>query len=213
MSDTEPEGLSYAIGPRMTYSPASRCPDFREHLQKRVAEGTLPPAHFDAYKRTLDSFHGILEQRLCPEGLGFQNVWGIDGQAASSQDERRVTERTTAWWIRSAHPFSHGADDHNFHRAAVAYLLDAGMGFIPLTHTGRFLDVAEAASSLDVNVRFRGPAFSVTQWILIELHSEAAGHGRTLQVGRVWTEEGDLIAIASQTCILRFKDRKTTIKL
>ncbi|KAF4549495.1 Hypothetical protein D9617_21g097160 [Elsinoe fawcettii] len=209
----EPESMTYYVSPRIPYTPADACPDYRDHLQARLAEGSLTKQHLAIYYTMFGAFAPIMEQRFCPEGVGYQNLWGVDRKAKTTQDDRHITAKTTAWWVRSRHRFEGHPDGDAMHKAALCFVMDAGTSFIPLTHSGRFFDSTTACSSLDVSVRFRSSRFRLDEWMLLELYTEAGGEGRTMPVMKAWTETGELVASASQNCIMRFRPDVPRVKL
>lgn len=213
ISAREPDSLIYYASPRLSYTPANQCPDYREHLAARVQQGTLKPEIYNTFLDSFSSFLPIFEQRFCPEGVGFQNLWGIDRTAKTSQDAVPMAAKSTAWWVKSKVAFTDHPDGSAMHKAALVFWLDAATSFIPLTHSHRFWDSTTACSSLDVSVRFRSSKFRADEWILIEMCTEGGGEGRTIAVGKAWNEDGELIATATQNCILRLKEGLAAARL
>lgn len=213
INDKEPESMNYCVPPKLQYTSAEACPKYREHLLDRVSKGTLSQELYDGFMVALSNFYQIIDQRYCPEGILFQNVFGIDSSARTTQDDKPITEKTSAYWVRSLESFSQHADGNAMHKAALTFLLDGSTSTIPLQHSLRSFLSTQACSSLDVSVRFRSSKFRMDQWILIELYTEAAGEGRTIPNAKAWTEQGELIATASQNCILRFGPGEPQVKL
>lgn len=64
--------------------------------------------------------------------------------------------------------------------------------------------VAVTANSLDNTIRVVERA--TTEWVLLDVHVDAAVGGFAHASARLWTEGGTLLALASQTFVLREAD-------
>ncbi|GMR39650.1 hypothetical protein PMAYCL1PPCAC_09845, partial [Pristionchus mayeri] len=60
--------------------------------------------------------------------------------------------------------------------------------------------------SLSHTIYFHGRSFNANDWMLIEMESTNAAHGRGLTRGRIWNERGELIASISQEVVMRTKN-------
>ncbi|GAB7355722.1 hypothetical protein MBLNU459_g6420t1 [Dothideomycetes sp. NU459] len=197
--------MLYSPKPRLDYSKPDQCPDYKEHLLTRVQNGTLDAKLVKAFDSMFGSFTGLQERRVCPESVAFGNLWGVDRHAITAQEGLPISDKTSAWWVRTTHPLREHSPGSAMHRAILAFAMDAGTSFIPLTHSHRFFEVVSAASSLDVSLKITCGEFRIDQWVLFEISSEAGGDGRTIAVVRAFREDGRLIAIATQNCIMRWK--------
>jgi acyl-CoA thioesterase-2 len=105
------------------------------------------------------------------------------------------------FWIRVRAPLR---DDPALHAAAFAYISDYWINFVacivhvaPLTKADRRLYVA----SLNHAIWFHCP-FRADQWLLFDCTSPRAALGRGLATARVYSRSGELVASATQECLL-----------
>jgi acyl-CoA thioesterase len=112
--------------------------------------------------------------------------------------EFRFTERedgTMLQWIRMR-------DTHQT-RLTIAYLAD----FVPsavLRAAGR----DGGGTSLDNNIRFGKPPPPDLDWILVDTEPYLAHSGYVHGGARIWSPDGQLLAVASQTAVARIFDRE-----
>jgi acyl-CoA thioesterase-2 len=105
------------------------------------------------------------------------------------------------FWIRVRRPLR---DDPALQAAAFAYISDYWINFVaciahvrPLADAGRKLYVA----SLNHAIWYHCP-FRADQWLLFDSSSPRATLGRGLSVARVYLRSGELVASATQECLL-----------
>jgi acyl-CoA thioesterase-2 len=60
-------------------------------------------------------------------------------------------------------------------------------------------------ASLDHTIWFHRPA-EANQWFLYDQHSPSASRGRGLAIGRVFSEDGDMVATIAQEGLIRQVD-------
>jgi acyl-CoA thioesterase len=89
--------------------------------------------------------------------------------------------------------------------AALAFLMDGGLAFLPLVHEKITMSDTHAWSSLDFALRLFRPKIHMNDWHIRERVSHAAGVGRTFSESRIWDEQGTLVASMTQQSILRLK--------
>ena len=89
--------------------------------------------------------------------------------------------------------------------AALGFLLDAGLSFLPLSHSNLFLDDAGPCSSLDFALRVFADDVDMNQWHLVERRSLCGSLGLTHTIANMFGESGRLVAQMSQQSILRPK--------
>ena len=77
-------------------------------------------------------------------------------------------------------------------RAVAGYLADR----VPMS-IARTFGVNRGGTSLDNTIRFG--AFTQTEWILLDLRPQLVAGGYGHGVADLWTEDGHLLAVASQT--------------
>ncbi|XP_038068614.1 acyl-coenzyme A thioesterase 8-like isoform X2 [Patiria miniata] len=92
--------------------------------------------------------------------------------------------------------------DENVHRCAAAFISDsfiAWTSYMPHRHI-RLGQI----TSLDHSMWFHAP-FRADEWMLYELDSPKTGASRGMSFGRLWTQDGTLVASISQECLMRPK--------
>jgi len=119
-----------------------------------------------------------------------------------ANDERPSQSRL---WIRVSGKLT---DDPLLHQAAFAYASD--MTLLGSTLVPHGLHVAHPtlqSASLDHTIWFHRP-LRADQWLLYDQVSPSAGGGRGLAIGRVFTEDGTLVATVAQEGLIRVREKK-----
>lgn len=196
----EQTALLYNLEPRMKHPPPESCLDHRDYLQQRVDRKQLHPKIFEAWSIGFALFSRFFESRPCPEGVSTQNVLGMDKRAKTTQDGLHITQKSSASWFRSRTEISR-AESY----AAIGFVTDAALAFIPATFNNQFIDDYGPLSSLDCSLRFHTNDFSCNDWMLHEQVTEAGNDGRTFSTGRVFRQDGTLVATMQQMSIMRPK--------
>ncbi len=112
--------------------------------------------------------------------------YGVDSSTVSGQ----------SLWFRFTQELS---DSDKLHTGALAYMSDMTLLYSAMAaHPGHRVQLA----SLDHAIWFLRPV-RVTDWLLYHQSSPAAGSGRALTHGRIFTEHGDLVALVSQEGVMR----------
>ena len=94
--------------------------------------------------------------------------------------------------------------DPAFHRAALTYMSDMTLiRSALLPHQGEKVQLA----SLDHAIWFLRP-IRVDEWLLYEQVSPSAFQGTAIARGKLFTEEGELVALVNQEGLTRFLDEK-----
>lgn len=107
-------------------------------------------------------------------------------------------------WFRTV---SRLPDDPALHRYLLAYASDHGLLTTALMpHGVTWLSPAMQVASLDHVMWFHQP-FRVDEWLLYVLDSQAAHGARGLARGRVFTEDGRLVATVTQEGLIRRRAR------
>lgn len=102
-------------------------------------------------------------------------------------------------WFRYKEPLGAETDTDAFHACALTYMSDMTLLYSAMqAHPGFDVQLA----SLDHSIWFFRPA-RVTNWLLYQQHSPSASHGRALTQGRLFTEEGELVALVAQEGLAR----------
>ena len=122
-------------------------------------------------------------------------ILGNSQRGLEPSKERPSQQRV---WLRIAERLP---DDPNVHLAAFTWASDISLlGAALAAHTVRSAHVQMA--SLDHTIWFHRP-FRADQWWLYDQESPSAQGGRGLSIGRVFTQEGVLVATTAQEGIIR----------
>ncbi|KAL5001780.1 Thioesterase/thiol ester dehydrase-isomerase [Aspergillus recurvatus] len=89
--------------------------------------------------------------------------------------------------------------------AALAFYMDRGLAYIPANHSGYSLSKASACATLDFALRVLTHHVNLQDWHVAERQTCGAGNARALSEGRAFDGDGRLLAIMTQTTILRPK--------
>lgn len=120
-----------------------------------------------------------------------EHSWGavVEMREAEVLDDRGPV---VAFWARLRRPAP-------FSPAVLAFIAD----FVPLG-VARAAGKMGAGSSLDNSLRFRGGLETDTDWVLIALEGDFANGGFGHGTVRLWTEDGRLLGIGSQSASMRY---------
>ncbi|KAL4983393.1 thioesterase-like superfamily-domain-containing protein [Aspergillus falconensis] len=89
--------------------------------------------------------------------------------------------------------------------AALAFCMDRGLAYIPANHSGYSLSQASACATLDFALRVLTHHLYLQDWHVSERQTCGARNARALSEGRIFDGDGRLLAIMTQTTILRPK--------
>ncbi|KJZ71907.1 hypothetical protein HIM_08752 [Hirsutella minnesotensis 3608] len=193
----------------------TRTRDTRSFTTRRVTVGQVQPGgairlvveliadfHFEASNALFAADERYFIRRWPPESMSAQNLGGMVTTIPTKQDSLSITARSSAEWYRAREALGDDRDQI----ASLLFLMDAGLSFLPLTHSHRFLDDVGACSTLDFALRILKPDLDLEQWHIRERTTSAAGHGRTFSEGRLWDEQGHMVASMTQQSIMRPKE-------
>jgi acyl-CoA thioesterase II len=197
----EPALFTYSAPPLTTYSGPDQSATTKSLREGAVADGEMTEARSEQFRVAFALMDRFFDTRHCPEGVSGQNLLGNLKDRPTTQDHLPVTSRTSADWTRTLQRLPTAGE----RAAAVAFLLDGAVSFVPLTHGHLWLDDAGACSTLDFALRIFVPDIDLDRWHLREKTSIAAGYGRTYSEARLWDGEGTLVASMTQQCIMRPK--------
>ncbi len=114
------------------------------------------------------------------------------------EPENRPPRRDT--WVRFQEPLS---DDPLVHQTLLAYMSDLGlMAAALMPHRITHLHNPVQAASLDHAMWFHNPC-RVDEWLLYVAESHWSGGGRGLNIGRIYTRDGLLVATTTQEGLMR----------
>jgi acyl-CoA thioesterase II len=89
--------------------------------------------------------------------------------------------------------------------SALAFYMDRGLAYIPANHSGYELIDASACATLDFALRIFRPEITLKNWHVSEQRTAVANKARAFSEGRVWDENGILVASMTQQTMLRPK--------
>lgn len=102
-------------------------------------------------------------------------------------------------WVRYREPLGAEAHTDSFRVCALTYMSDMTLLYSAMkAHPGFEVQLA----SLDHSIWFFRPV-RVTDWLLYQQHSPSATGGRALTQGRLFTEDGELVALVTQEGLAR----------
>ncbi|MEZ5741659.1 MAG: acyl-CoA thioesterase II [Burkholderiaceae bacterium] len=103
-------------------------------------------------------------------------------------------------WFKTVGPLP---DDENLHRNMLAYVSDYSfVSVATLPHGKAFEGTSLQLASLDHAIWFQRP-FRMDEWLLYEIDSPSATNGRGLVQGRIFRQDGVLVAVVAQEGVMR----------
>ena len=202
--------LTYSRPPRMTYSAVEDCETIDENRQSFLRRGLADEDTVRMHRAIFGLSERFLDRRPCPEGIVTQTLTGMAKKGIpTTQDHLPLPSRTSGDYFRFKHPLHTPAQ----HISALAFAMDMGTSFLPLTHTGRSLDDVLAQSSLEFALRVFANEVDLNRWCLREISTVTGGDGRTYTEAQIWDEGGEMVCNMTQQCILRPKPAKVEAKL
>jgi len=147
----------------------------------------------------LSQAESYYETRMCTAGVGGQNLMGLAKDLKTTQEDRAITDRTSAEWVRMRTHLASEAENC----AALAFLMDGALSFLPLNHDHMDFADAGACSTLDFALRVMRPGVEMGEWHLRERKTIAAAVGRSYGESRLWNEQGEMVCVMTQSCIIR----------
>ncbi|POS74124.1 hypothetical protein DHEL01_v207489 [Diaporthe helianthi] len=197
----EPALLSYSAPPSIPFTGPGESSTARALAERAVSKGLMAQELFDQYAFTFSMIDQYFDTRTCAQGLDGQNVMGMLGSQPTDQDHLPLTERISGDWAKTKEALTSAGEKN----AALSFLMDGGLSFLPLWHEKLWFDDAGACSTLDFALRLLAPDVDLSNWHLRERKTIAGGFGRSYSESRLWDEEGNLVACMTQQCILRPK--------
>lgn len=121
----------------------------------------------------------------------------VDPREWFAPDPREPVQHS---WVRVVAPL---ADDPALHRAMLAYASDMTLlGTCMLPHGVTWMDGSVQTASLDHALWLHEP-FRADEWLLYTCDSPWSGHARGHNHGRIYTQDGRLVASAAQEGLIR----------
>ena len=154
----------------------------------------------------IDALHEALEQKL-PEEHNFQNEYF---DVHFLPEDKRTHEDCVQYWMKAKHPLP---DDLACHHSVLAYISDMGLLLSTLNPHG--LDEPNMQkrhekvllATIDHAIWFHRP-FRADDWLFYECRVQSTGNGRGLANGRIYDQNGTLVASTSQEGVLRLRRNK-----
>ncbi|XP_072013387.1 acyl-coenzyme A thioesterase 8-like [Amphiura filiformis] len=110
---------------------------------------------------------------------------------------RSPTEPQMRIWVKAKDKIG---EDMRMHQCVAAYLSDY---FLAMSQTLPFRHIKLGQiASLDHSIWFHCP-FRTDEWMLYECESPRTGAARGISLGRLWQEDGKLVATVAQEAVLR----------
>ena len=191
--------FDYSPAPVTTWPRPEDCPTTAEHAAALKARGVVSDAQHTEFSTKLGSITHLFETRYCLNGVSGQNLGGAAKNVATTQDDLPLTSKVSGEWQRSVARLD--SPDANF--AALAFLMDGGLSFLPLAHGHMWFEDVGACSSLDFALRIFVPGVDMESWTLKERVTYRGAGARTYSEGRLWDDNGQLIASMTQQSIMR----------
>jgi acyl-CoA thioesterase II len=195
----EPALLAFSAAPSIPFAGPGESPTVRELADQAVSQGLCGKDEAEELATMFSKMENFFDTRTCREGVSGQNLMGLLKSQPTDQDHLPPTERSSGDWAKAKGALA-SAGERN---AALAFLMDGGLSFLPLFHNKMWFDDAGACSTLDFALRLFTPNVDLTSWHLRERKTIAAGHGRSYSESRLWDEQRNLVACMTQQCILR----------
>lgn len=199
----EPEMYRYSATPSRNYGTGPEDPFTTmrtgEVADRLLREGDITKAQHEQHKKTFGILESLYETRQCLDGVSGRNLFGLAKSVKTPQDNLPIHERTSAEWFRLREPLSSEAET----ASVLAFIMDGALSFLPLNLDKKGLEDAGPCSTLDFSLRIMQPDFKLHNWHLRERRTIAAAVGRSFSESRVWDEQGNLICIENQSCIIR----------
>jgi acyl-CoA thioesterase-2 len=130
--------------------------------------------------------------------------WPIEFRQVAPQDLKnpQPSDPVSYAWFKTTDRIS---DDLASHQQLLAYASDNPILVTALRpHAVSHMRPDVMVITLDHALWFYQP-FRVDDWLLYEVHSDVAGHGRALSRGRIYNRQGQLVAVVNQEGLLRIR--------
>ncbi|KAH8686523.1 thioesterase-like superfamily-domain-containing protein [Ilyonectria robusta] len=197
----EPSSLTYSAPPESTWPGPEDCPTAQAHAEVLKARGVVTESQYQDFVKSFGVSEKFFETRHCVNGVAGQTLAGASKHTITTQEARHITAKTSAEWQRARESLSSPAQN----LGALSFLMDGGLSFLPLTHNHLWFEDVAACSTLDFALRVFTPEVKMDAWHLRERTTSRGGSGRTFSEGKLWDEQGNMVASMSQQSIMRMK--------
>lgn len=196
----EPKALlTYSVKPSLPPVDIKSLMSSEEQRQKLVEKGLLHAKVAQMHSIVFGLAARHFDQEPHSDGVMSQNLYGMAKAVVTSQDDRPLPSKLSSDYIK----FKQDPQTPGENMAALAFLLDGAISFMPLSHDHKFLDDAGACSSLEFAMRVFANDVEMKSWKLREMGTIVGGEGRTYSESRLWDEGKNLVASMTQQSILR----------
>lgn len=208
--------LPFLDNVKQTYSHPDHLITMSEYILKTP---NLGEKVLEKYRTTFPLFDKHFETRPVTTSMGVQKALGLGGKATAAQFSQGadLTRRTNSGWFRlkdSTTENQRRQPQRGLHEGALAFFMDGALAFLPLTFTNRFLNDAQACSTLEFSLRYfnlpddpiaaeKNGTGVLDDWLLQEQSTEVGSQGRTFSTGRCWNTQGKMVAVMTQVGIMR----------
>lgn len=204
----ETSAFKYSAPPSTTYPRADDCPTFPELAGTLQSRGAISEKGAQGFLKMFGVALEHFDTRYCLNGVAGQNLGGAAKTVETMQEHLPITGKSSAEWQKT----NTKLETVNDTMAALAFLMDGALSFLPLTHGHLWFEDVAACSTLDFALRIFTPEVDLGAWHLRERTTSAGGAGRTYSEGKLWDDKGNLVASNTQQSILRLpKDIKPSL--
>lgn len=157
--------LEYSVKPSLPHYSAEALIPLKERRQEMVDRKILSQKVVNMHKVVFGLLSRHIEVRLHPDSVLSQNFFGMAKNIKTTQDNRSLASKVSGEFYKTKDILELQAENV----AALGFIFDGGMGFIPLGHNHQFIDDARAASSLDFALRIFSNNLDLAKWHLREI--------------------------------------------
>lgn len=176
------------------------------HLSASFQKQEAGLEHYEKWLPPIDALNSALEEKV-PQQHHFQaEFW----DAHFVPSDKISAPKTVQFWLKTKQPLP---DDIECHHSVLAYISDMGLlkaalevhdiDHEALKQRGEKMIIA----SLDHAIWFHRP-FRADDWLFYECRAESTGNARGLAFGRIYTQDGTLVASTSQEGLMCLKKER-----
>lgn len=195
----EPAMFEYSMPPMRSHDDAATSSDSKTWRKSLIQSGIATPKQVEIAADSFAVLDKFCDVRYPSQSFSAQNLHGLAKGVSTPQNDVPITERASYEWYKVKADLKTESD----HMACLAFLMDGGLSFVPLSHSHKFINEAGPCSSLDFALRIFTPHIDLNAWATKERRTVAAGYGRSYSEGRMWDQEGNMISSMTQQSILR----------
>ena len=132
----------------------------------------------------------------------------VEGIQMLPRGDRPATEPRKNTWLRCREALP---DDRTIHVSLFAYMSDLDFMAVSMQpHGPSIKGYRVQGASLDHALWLHRP-FRADEWLLFSKESPVAARGRGFVRGHVFNRDGELVASASQECLIRLREREHSV--